>query len=208
MKQNELAEFSQALSHLSALYGQAMSPASVELYWAALQAFDLVRIKQALSHHALHPDRGRFMPRPADVVRAVQGDSQTQSLRAWSKVAYAIRSVGGYTSVVFDDPLIHAVIEDMGGWITLCSVKQQELPFREKDFVARYAGYVGYPPPPYPSQLTGRLAHQNQLQGFKLEAPVCVGDQQKALRVYQQGQSFIRLLSALPLAITEQRESL
>ena len=207
MKASDLPAFTRVLSRLSGLYGQAMSPGSVELYWSALQTFELTAIKQALSAHTLHPDGGKFMPKPAEVVRALQGDSRTQGLQAWTKVAQAIREVGSYASVVFDDPLIHAVIRDMGGWITLCEVKIDELPFREKDFVVRYAGYVGYPAPPYPAQLTGRLAHQHQLQQGMAEAPVCIGEVAKAQFVYQQGQCSAPSYARLPLEVMERSEA-
>jgi len=60
------------------------------------------------------------MPKPADIIRAIKGNSQTQSLQAWSKVEDAIRLVGPYRSVVFDDLAIHGVLQEMGGWVKLC----------------------------------------------------------------------------------------
>jgi hypothetical protein len=37
--------------------------------------------------------------------------------------------VGAYQSVVFDDPLIHLVLEDLGGWIKICSTLIKDLIF-------------------------------------------------------------------------------
>lgn len=199
MQSTDLTEFTRVLSSVSSLYGKPMSKALMALYWAALQGFALAEVKRALQAHVNDPDSGQYMPKPADVVRFLQGDSRTQALLAWSGVVKAIREVGGYNSVVFDDPVIHAVIRDMGGWVMLCQVRVDELPFREREFTARYAGYVGHAPGQYPQQLTGMLAHQNALGGFDVEPPVCVGDPQKALQVYQQGHTPPRPYSSLPL---------
>ncbi|MBW2022943.1 MAG: hypothetical protein JRI51_08820, partial [Deltaproteobacteria bacterium] len=42
---------------------------------------------------------------------------------AWAAVIRALRQFGGYNSVVFDDPVITAVIKagPWGGWTGLCS---------------------------------------------------------------------------------------
>jgi hypothetical protein len=198
MQPNDITEFTRVLSSLSTLYGKPMSKPIVELYWAALSGFDFVDVKQALQAHVRHPDTGQYMPKPADVVRFLHGDSHTQALQAWSKVVSAMRTVGIYTSVIFDDPLVHAVIHDMGGWVMLCQTFDKNLPFRERDFTTRYAGFVSKPPAHYPKQLTGVAAHQNLLQGYKSDPPVCLGDPQKALQVYQQGQLSGPLYTALP----------
>ncbi len=192
MESRDLGAFTQLIHRVSEGYGKSMSKSLVEMYWAALQGFDLVDVKRALQAHVVHPDAGRYMPKPADVIRFLQGDSRTQALRAWSRVVTAIREVGGYESVVFDDPIIHAVIRDMDGWIRLCQVREDELPFRGHDFQARYAGYVGYPLAAYPRQLTGRLAHQQGLADPPVDRLMCIGDKQKALQVYHNGQAHSR----------------
>lgn len=198
MKSNEISEFTRVLSSVSSLYNKPMSKAWVALYWAALERFELAEVKRALQAHVNHPDCGQYLPKPADVVRFLQGDSRSQALQAWSRVLSAMRDVGSYTSVIFDDPVIHAVIQDMGGWVQLCQVREKELPFREQNFIARYVGFVNKPPTHYPKQLTGLLEHQNALQGYPLQAPVCVGDLQKALSVYEQGRASGQPYHALP----------
>lgn len=199
MKPSDVSEFTRVLTSVSSLYGKPMSKSLVELYWAALQRFELAEVKQALQAHVNHPDCGQYMPKPADVVRFLQGDSRSQALQAWSHVLRTIREVGSYTSVIFDDPLIHAVIRDMGGWVEFCQVSEKERPFRERNFTERYVGYVNHPPTYYPKQLTGWFEHQNGLQGYPFEPPVCIGDPQKALQVYRQGHLSEPLYHALPV---------
>ena len=183
------------------LYGKSINELVVELYWQALQRFDFADVKEALQACVANPDSGQFMPKPADVVRYLEGSSQTQALRAWSAVVEAIRRVGGGTSVVFDDFLIHAVISDMGGWIGLCRVMEEELPFRGNEFTKRYAGFVAHPPLAYPKQLTGFYEQQNCVNGQPVDPLVFIGDREKAVLVHQGGSDAF----SLPIAqLTQQ----
>ena len=180
MDRKDYHAFSEAMVQLGVLYRHPIEPFLVEMYWEALQRFRFADIACALRAHIQNPDTGQFLPKPADVVRFLEGSSRTQSLQAWTKVVEAIRHYGGYTSVAFDDPLIHAVIRDRGGWPTLCEVTVQELPFCAKDFQARFEGYVGRPPGQYPPVLAGRLTNPTDI-------PVFIGDAEKAKALYQQG---------------------
>ena len=53
---------------------------------------------------------------------------------AWAAVIRALRQFGGYNSVVFDDPVITAVIKagPWGGWTGLCSKTEVELEYSVK----------------------------------------------------------------------------
>ena len=58
-------------------------------------------------------DRQKWgMPTPADLIVLIQGDRHSHALNAWGQVVTAIRTVGRYDSVVFDNPIIHCVIRD------------------------------------------------------------------------------------------------
>jgi len=52
-----------------------------------------------------------------------------------------ITSHGAYRSVQFDDPIIHKVIESMGGWVNFCMTQYKDLPWKEKEFIKYYASY-------------------------------------------------------------------
>ena len=187
MNTPNLPEFTKLMTGLCLLYNKPANEILIELYWRALEPFEFPLVKAALLVHLNNPDTGQFMPKPADVVRYLQGSSQTQALKAWTKVAQAIRSVGGYTSVVFDDALIHAVIEDMGGWIALCQTLLKDFPFRAHEFAKRYAAYVLHPPLRHPRQLLGLEEQQNHTRGHAVRPPLLIGNAQEALRVLTLG---------------------
>lgn len=169
------------LAHVAAVYGRDMTPGVIELYWAALEPYDLAAVRQAFDRHVKNPDSGQFMPKPADLIRMLGGTTQDAALLAWAKVERAVRRVGGYSTVVFDDPLIHAVIDDMGGWVRLCETREEELPFRAREFENRYRGFASRRQiPAIRSTLIGRSEATNAALGFTEAADLVLIGEPKA----------------------------
>jgi len=189
MRPSDASEFGAMLTAIAGLYGRDVSPAVTALYWGALQMFDLAAVRQAFDRHVKNPDAGMFMPKPADLIRMLQGSTQDAAFAAWTKVEKAIRRVGGHDDVVFDDALIHAVIDDMGGWVKLCDVKEDELPFRAKEFENRYRGYAQRREvPSYEPVLIGRANTHNAKGGYRLSPPALVGDAETCKQVMRLAQ--------------------
>lgn len=189
MESAEREPFVKMLIAAAELYDKQLSDVLVKIYWKALQQYPLLDVIKAFELHFEDPDGGQFMPKPADIVRVIKGNSQSQSLLAWSKVEESIRLLGPYHSVVFDDELIHAVLQEMGGWIKLCQSTQKEFPFIAKEFQTRYASYRHNKPNSFPKTLTGLTNHQNALGGYESELPYLIGDTQKAQKVLEQGKT-------------------
>jgi len=125
------------------VYGKTPTGGAVRLCFEALRKYSIGQIKAALSDHVRNSSGGQFPPKPADIVRALEGTKEDKALLAWTKVDKAVRHVGPYRSVSFRDPVIAQVIRDMGGWIRLCECTEDEWPFVRNDFVKRYQGYSG-----------------------------------------------------------------
>jgi len=188
MQPTEHTAFRALLSGVFAFYGKDLSDFAIGVWWEAMKPYDLAAVKDAMNRHCVNPDNGQFLPKPADVVRLIGGGTQDAALVAWAKVTQALRSVGRYKTVVFDDPIIHAVIGDMGGWIPLGDVMEDELPFKGREFENRYRGYklrgeVGS----YPAKLIGITDQGNLSRGFGESQPVLLGNPKRAALVLQKG---------------------
>ena len=188
MKTHESHEFGAVLSDVFALYGRECPEGVQELWWAALQAYSVAEVRGALSRHVRNPDGGQFIPKPADVIRILNGGGETRALQAWSKVDEVVRRVGPWESVVFDDALIHAVIADMGGWPRFGQITDDEWPFVRNEFIKRYQGYRLRPPTEFPRALSGHCAQQNARVGADAPLPRLVGNAEEATRTYLAGQ--------------------
>jgi len=194
MQIHEVPKFKALLQSIGILYGKHFSADLADIYWRALECFDYEDVQRALNAHVRNPDGGQFFPRPADVVRFIEGSGETRALQAWATVERAIKQVGSYQSIAFDDFIIHAVLEEMGGWIKLCAVTCEDLPFRSNEFQKRYMAYVQKAPNRYPKYLHGISEQNNAKNGFPVDLPVLVGDREKAKQVMLKGGGISLLL--------------
>ncbi|KVG77203.1 DUF6475 domain-containing protein [Burkholderia ubonensis] len=180
--------FAELISGVYAFYGREASDFALSVWWAAMQPFDLAAVHDAMNRHCVNPDSGQFLPKPADIVKMVQGSTQDSALVAWAKVDRAIRSCGTYNSVVFDDALIHRVIVEMGGWVLVGGKGEEEWPFVRNEFVNRYRGYkMRSETPEYQPVLIGMAEAQNNRTGHKSQPPVLIGDARAAHQVMLAG---------------------
>ena len=170
-------------------YRQDVSPFVLNVWWSACQPFDMDQVSKALTAHATNPDHGQFAPKVADVVRILTGTHSDRAQLAWGKVHEAMSSVGGYTDVVFDDPAIHAVIEDLGGWPKVCRTEAKELGYLQHRFLESHKAYTGRGQFEYPRRLIGDRSpdHEYQRFGRPLPRPALVGDREKAKAVFLGG---------------------
>lgn len=204
MVDSELPDFAKTLLAVADYYGKELSENVVDLYWNGLREYDLQSVKKALWAHVRNPDSGQWMPKIADVAKMTQGRTDDQAAVAWSKVDQAVRRVGTYQCVVFDDAVIHRVVIDMGGWVYIGSKDEKEWPFVAKEFQNRYRGYrMRDETPEYPPVLIGLANAQNSKQGFRENPPILVGDERKASIVMKGGTTapLLGMKSAADLAL-------
>lgn len=199
------AEFGALLRATYALYRAEFSGAVIAIWWEAMRAFDLAAVRDALGRHAMNPDAGQFLPRPADVVRMLCGSTLDAALVAWTRAMDAVASVGTYETVCFDDPITQRVIAEMGGWIALGAVTERELPFRQREFEARYRAYRARSEvPEHPAALPGIFDRDNGSHGYQAGEPRLIGDAAKALAVHRSGTEGSGQ-AATPLSIATRR---
>ena len=189
MIDTEKTEFAVLLKSVMDYYGKDVTPFLVSIYWDGLKRFDFEDVSRALNAHAQNPDSGQFWPKLADLVRMIEGSTESQGMRAWSKVRSAITSVGKMQSVVFDDPLIHVCIAEMGGWYALACCMESELPFKARDFEKRYQAYRSRREvPEFQPMLIGGHEADNRLNGFSDRTkPVLIGNPERAQVVLERG---------------------
>lgn len=190
MNNDEYQEFVELWTATQKLYSNAEpSNMTCELAFDALKGYPLGSIKQALSAHVQSPDAGVYPPKPADIVRHLQGTGGERGQHAWSKVERAIRCVGQYQSVCFDDPLIHVIIREMGGWPQLALVSGHEIGYKGHEFITRYTALARSGVTQWPSYLPGiaerdcRAMDQDEF----VPEPVLIGEPEHAKAVLEQG---------------------
>lgn len=189
MQPHERTEFGDLVTDVLAYYRQNATDFTLDVWWNACQRFDMEQVKKAMTAHATDPERGQFAPKVADVVRILAGTATDRAQLAWGKVHEAMGSVGAYTDVVFDDPAIHAVVDDLGGWPKMCRTELKELSYLQHRFTESYRAYAGRGEFDYPRRLTGDRSPDSEYEKkhLPLPKPAVVGDRERAKLVYQGG---------------------
>lgn len=167
------------LEALSKMNNREMTAEIFKIWLVALDPWPLEEIKAAFNRF-VQTESG--MPDPAALLRILRGSGEDRALSALMKVENAILHHGAYATVVFDDPLIHAVIQSLGGWIKACRQTEYEFTWWRKEFRERYRHYdrIG-PLPDVPVQLSGIFDRTNLPRGEKPQKPVVIGDYEKAI---------------------------
>lgn len=166
-------KFAALFTGLADYYKDEVSQASLKIYWEGLKHFDYEALEQAAWAHTQLPDEsGHWMPRVDSLRRMLEGRTTDQAQVAWSKVDRAVRTVGPYWDVAFDDPIIHRVIADMGGWVQINNSEDKNWPFVAKEFVNRYQSFkMTGQQPEHERYLIGMATAQNQSAGIYTDKP-------------------------------------
>lgn len=187
MQESDKAKFSTLVTEVLAFYRQDVSRFAMTVWWEACKGFDFEQVSKAFNAHAVDPERGQFPPKPADVVKALHGTKTDRARVAWGKAFDAMQRVGAYQSVAFDDPVIHAVIEDLGGWTKLCRSDLNDLSYLEHRFCEAYRAYSGRADLVYPARLIGEFEAINRHEGRRVAPPVLIGNPERAAEVMRLG---------------------
>ena len=185
MQQQDKPKFLTLITEVMAFYKQDVSKFALAVWWDSCKGFDYEQVSKAMTAHAMDPERGQFWPKPADIMRVLQGTSTDRARLAMSKALDAMGRIGAYQSVVFDDPIIHAVIEDLGGWTKICRSDWDS--YSEHRFCEAYRAYANRPQIAYPAKLIGEYEAINRHEGRKVSPTVLIGSPEKAKEVLRLG---------------------
>lgn len=182
-------DFALLIAGVYAYHRQPCSDALIGMYWRGCQRWDFEQVQRAIDRLTHDAEAGKFPPKIGDLTRALEGTHTDRAQLAWGKALEAMSSVGAYTDVVFDDPAIHAAIEDLGGWPKVCRSETKELSYLQHRFCESHKAYTGRGQFEYPRRLSGDRSPDSEYEkkGLKPPRPALIGDAARCKLVYQGG---------------------
>jgi hypothetical protein len=160
-------------------YKENLSEGVINFWLAGLSEFSTEEVSFAFGKWMRSSDR---MPKISNIVEIIKGSGEDLALAALIKVENAMSRYGSYATVVFDDPIIHAVIPELGGWVRTCRLTENEFTWWKKDFRERYQHHLRYGTlTNLPPKLLGIYDEKNLLFGEKPQKPAVIGDYEKAI---------------------------
>jgi len=189
MQASDKKDFALLIAGVYAYHRQPCSDALIGMYWRGCQRWDFEQVQHAIDSLTRDAEAGKFPPKIGDLTRVLEGTHTDRAQLAWGKTLEAMSRVGAYTDVVFDDPAIHAVVEDLGGWPKLCRTETSELGYVQHRFCESHRAYVGRGKFEYQRRLAGDRSPDSEYEkkGLALPRPALIGDADVCRAVYQGG---------------------
>jgi hypothetical protein len=94
-------------------------------------------VREAFQRHMRDPEAGRWLPKPADIIRQLKGNVNDQALIAWGEVIAAAKAGGARFGGAAQQAL-----ESMGGMGRIRSAQEAENGFLQRQFVAAFKAYA------------------------------------------------------------------
>lgn len=194
MTNQDMPRFISAMTAMSVVFKEPLSQPLVETYFRVLSGFDADQVDAGISKAI---STLKFWPKPVELVECISGGGLRLEDKAQveaCRVLEAIKSIGTYSSVAFDDAVTQAVIvQQFGGWAKFSEMRAVDEKWFVKDFAAAYQAFARANVKHY-GALSGVASCQNALTGRPHdEKPVYIGDVEKAKAIHAQGK-----LNALP----------
>lgn len=187
MDKTEKIKFVTYIHDVAKLCRTEMNPEITDLWIELLSPWSFEDIRKAFIFY-LRTEK--FMPSPSDIVNILAGNQEEAARRALTKVVSALDNPGPYRTVVFDDPVIHATLVELGGWLRPIGFRtDREYEFWRRDFLSYYDHFAKIfmrGDLEYPSRLLGLTDRENASlgalgqQALSTSKPVYIGDPSKA----------------------------
>lgn len=159
MESNDKKRFIKQLAALSDFYEKELKPIVIEMYWQALEELNISEFETACKHVVKNC---LFFPKPVDFIEYCRGkhDPDEDAIIAWNTFLEACTNNSYYDSVCFEDKVIHATIESLGGWQHVIGewIDDSQLEWQQKLFVKNYKALA-------PSVRSGAIKTDNVLLG-------------------------------------------
>ena len=133
MKNEDYKRFGASWIATQRIYEKETDPQSLTMIFKTLQNYDLAAIETALSEHLRNQEGGQFAPKPADIVRLIDGRRAAHSALAWMDFRKAIRD-----QRMPESPELCEIIRRHGGLHLLGGRDSQDLDYMEPSFRAVY----------------------------------------------------------------------
>lgn len=183
--------FAEIMQGLAENFGGELSKPGLQMRFELLRAFPIEAVEQ-MALRLLATRKYTRMPTVAEMLEHLgEGSVEDRAELEAAKVLNAIGDVGGYQSVVFDDPVTMAVIHgSYGGWRLLCAeTSEADARWFRQQFAKTYAAYARRD-----VKVFGHLPGQLEIDAAAGESlhtpkPVLVGDHGRARAVLEAGEN-------------------
>jgi hypothetical protein len=170
MTKDDYREFAGILTMLGDVFGKAINQNIIRVYWEALKGNTIDEFKAA-ADNIVRTHKYPTFPLPAQFIEYINPPEKLERAAYEALAAVEDRLTdNGWSSVCFPDPIIHYVIDNMGGWVRICDetygMTGKDYEFWKKEFLNRYRAFAHRPPDGPVPRLIGVHEQNNRAKGL------------------------------------------
>ena len=142
MDHNDRTEFAKCFAATCLVYDVSPNTDKANAYFSLLSGFTLQHVLKAFADHPLEPERGRFFPKPADIVYQITGTEKQQgeSLERQAELEWAQIYRASANGVEPKNISIEALsaLRSIGGCSKVGYSLEKDIPFLKREFIALF----------------------------------------------------------------------
>ena len=142
MREEDEIKLLESLVVQGELYGREISEALQNIYLDDLGGYEINQVLCAMKAHRTDPERGRFFPKPSDIISKINGSAKGNATEAWPEV---VKLASNSSEAFSEDPMTEAAVRALGGWRKIGQTQERDLVFLRKEFIEIYEGYLESP---------------------------------------------------------------
>jgi hypothetical protein len=127
----------QTLVGVYGFYEKELNEFAIRVWDDAVGDFSIEDLERAFSRHLKDPEAGKWLPKPADIIRQLKGTADEAALIAWGKVLEAVRT---RQPLALDGPTGEA-IRSLGGASVIARSDESQNGFLQKRFIDAFKAY-------------------------------------------------------------------
>jgi len=135
-----------------------VSDMKMEINFKALSDLTIEQLERA-TWELINTRKTASFPKVAEIRDAAIGSVEDKAILAYDAFTKGKGATGIYRSVCFEDKMIHAVVEAMGGWTDVCQITEDEWKFRRREFLDLYKAMSRHCNRDIPDRLIGLAEH-------------------------------------------------
>ena len=138
MNKSDRNKFLAILETLHTMHDKQGSKVLIDLYWSVMKPYSIEKFTTAVENHISDPDKGMFFPKPADLIKVMQGDTNKAASKAWQSVIRRLERLGDSKPFESSDTAVLEALGAIGGYNRLCTLTYTQINDLEKQFLDSY----------------------------------------------------------------------
>ncbi len=129
-----------AVTAMYAYYDRQVNELHLQFWVEDMAPFPIQAVECALVAHRKDPGRGQFLPKTADIIRLLTGETGDRAVIEWGRVLDCARAGGeGFRKL---PQASQQAVDSIGGMVALRRADERQTSWMQRQFLSAYQAYA------------------------------------------------------------------